>query len=454
VSLVVTQHRVRDRVPWPPFGRLLQPVQEFIETEAAGGGALLLATVAALVWANSPWSGSYDDLLHHHFLLDLGFYVVDGSVHFWVNDALMVLFFFLVGMEIKRELVAGELNSMRRAAVPFAAAAGGMVVPAAIFLLAVHEPAARDGWGVPIATDIAFALGVTSLLGPRVPAGLKVLLLALAIFDDLGAVAVIAVAYTDTIAAGPLLLGLALLGAVYVAGRLGVRELPVYVLLGALAWAAVQKSGIHPTTVGVALGLLTPLSSPSRLDELTHEADGLLRSLEEEAAAGSAEARRGRHADALLRLRQLGDRAVPPLDRLEHALNPWVAFLVVPLFALANAGVDLRGDTLPSALGEPLTWGIAAGLFLGKPAGILLGTWLAIRLGAQLPEGVSWRGVLALGVVAGIGFTVALFVAQLAYPDEALLTHAKVGIFGGSIVSGVAGYLLLRGLPAPGARAG
>jgi len=428
-------------------------VQEFIATEAAGGVALLLAAVAAIIWANSPWSDAYEDLFHAHLVVDLGFYTIDEPLHFWVNDALMVLFFFLVGMEIKRELGAGELNSLRRAAVPFAAAAGGMLVPVAIFLLIVHEPASRGGWGVPMATDIAFALGVTALLGPRVPVGLKVLLLALAIFDDLGAVAVIAIAYTDALALGPLALALALLGAVYVIGRLGVREVPLYLVLGALAWAAAVKSGVHPTVVGVALGLLTPLASRLPLDELTQEASSVLRSLEDEVAAGSEEMERRQRTDALLRLQHLSDRAVPPLDRLEHALNPWVAFIIVPLFALANAGVDLRGDTMPSALGEGLTWGIALGLFLGKPVGILAGTWLAVRLGARLPEGATWSGVLAVGAVAGIGFTVALFVAQLAYVDEALLTHAKVGIFGGSIASGLVGYALLRRLPAAQASA-
>jgi NhaA family Na+:H+ antiporter len=383
-----------------------------MDTEAAGGIALLLAALAAIAWANSPWSAAYEDLLHQHVALDLRFYSLHESVHFWVNDGLMVLFFFLVGLEIKRELAVGELNSIRRAVVPFAAAAGGMVVPVAIFLATVHEPASRGGWGVPMATDIAFALGVTALLGSRVPVGLKVLLLALAIFDDLGAVAVIAVAYSDSIAFGPLLLGLAVLGAVYLATRLGVRPLPVYIALGVLAGAAMVKSGVHPTTVGVALGLLTPLTS------------------------------RGASEDDTPPRRT-------PLDRLEHALNPWVAFLIVPLFALANAGVDLRGDALASAFGESITWGIAAGLFLGKPAGILLGTWLAVRLGAQLPAGATWPGILGVGAVAGIGFTVALFVAQLAYPDEALLTHAKVGIFAGSIASGLVGYLLLRRLSPP-----
>jgi NhaA family Na+:H+ antiporter len=346
----------------------------------------------------------------------------------------MVLFFFLVGLEIKRELTVGELNSMRRAAVPFAAATGGMLVPVAIFLATVHGPAARGGWGVPMATDIAFALGVTALLGPRVPAGLKVLLLALAIFDDLGAVAVIAIAYSDSIAFGPLLLGLALLALVYLATRLVIWPLPVCIALGVLAWAAVVKSGVHPTTVGVALGLLTPLTSRDASEGPTEEVVG--------AAAQPALAPIAARPDP-------SGPVLSPLDRIEHALNPWVAFFIVPAFALANAGVELGGDTLASAFGEGITWGVAAGLFLGKPAGILLGTWIAVRLGAELPRRVRWDGVLGIGAVAGIGFTVALFVAHLAYADEALLTDAKVGILAGSIASGLVGYALLRRLPDP-----
>lgn len=434
-----------------PTRRLVRPLQEFIATEAAGGIVLVAAAIAAIAWANSPWSADYFDLLHAHLVLDLGFYRVDESVHFWVNDGLMVIFFFLVGLEIKRELVLGELNSVRRAIVPAAAALGGMVVPVAIFLVIVPGGPAADGWGVPMATDIAFALGVAALAGPRVPVGLKVLLLALAIFDDLGAIAVIALFYGDPIEYSPLAVAGGALGLVYLFGRAGLRELAVYVMLGVVAWAAFVKSGIHPTLVGVALGLLTPARLTYEPESLVVESREVIDSLEAEVSAGTTEAAVGHRADTQLRLRELGDRAVAPLDRLEHGLNPWVAFLIVPLFALANAGVDLRGDTLQTAIESRLTWAIALGLLIGKPVGVVAGTWLIVRAGAQLPAGVSWTGVLAIGTVAGIGFTVALFVAELGYTGPELLTDAKVGIFIGSIVSGVLGYLLLRGV---GQRAG
>jgi NhaA family Na+:H+ antiporter len=261
-------------------------------------------------------------------------------------------------------------------------------------------------------------------------------------------VAVIAVAYTESVSFGPLLLGGAFLVLVWVLSRLGVRELPVYVVLGLLTWGAVHESGVHPTTVGVAFGLLTPLAAREPFENLTGEAHDVLDSFDEEPPASRDEARRQR-VDALFRLRRLSDHAIPPLDRLEHQLNHWVAFFVVPVFALANAGVDLRGDTLSTALGEGLTWGVAAGLLIGKPLGIMVACWVAVRLGARLPADATWFGVLGIGALAGIGFTVALFVAQLAYPDGPLLAQAKVGIFAGSIASGIIGYLLLRRMPRP-----
>ena len=427
-----------------PLRGVTRSIQEFIATEAAGGIFLLVAAIFAIAWANSPWSAVYFDALHSHVVVDLGFYRVDESVHFWINDVLMVVFFFLMGLEIKRELAVGELNSLRRAVAPLAAAAGGLLVPAAVFLLLVDGPDARAGWGVPIATDIAFALGIAALLGPRVPIGVKVLLLAIAIFDDLGAVAIVALVYAGDLDGRALLVAGALLGLTYGVNRLGVRQIPVYLVIGVAIWVAVAESGVHPTTVGVALGLLTPWRPWSEPSRFVAEARQILRSPEAESVAQGD----GLHTHALSelvsKLRRLGTRSIGPLDRLEHELAPWVAFLVVPLFALGNAGVDLRGDTLPLALSSGVTWGVAAGLAIGKPVGIMAGTWVAVKLGAELPDGVTWAGVLGIGAVAGVGFTVALFVAQLAYPTEGLLASAKVGIFIGSIASGVAGYLLLR----------
>lgn len=424
----------------------MQPVQEFIATEASGGLLLMAAALVAIAWANSPWSATYHALIEQHIVIDVGLYRVDESLHWWVNDVAMVVFFFLMGLEIKRELVIGELNSVRRALVPLFAAAGGMIVPALIFLVIVRDPEAARGWGVPIATDIAFALGVATLLGPRVPFGLKVMLLGIAIFDDLGAVAVIAIFYAAEVSLEALAVAAVLLGVTYALNRLGVREIAAYLLMGVLTWIAVIESGVHPTTVGVALGLMTPWRSWRDPRAFVGEAREILRSVEAESQASNELSRRHHHVVAVSRLRRLNNASIAPLDRLEHELNPWVAYGILPLFAFANAGVDLRGDALGIATTSPLTWGVALGLLLGKPAGILAGTFVAVRLGAELPSEVRWAGVVGMGALAGIGFTVALFVAQLSFPGEMELAAAKVGIFAGSLLSGLVGATILSRL--------
>ncbi len=426
--------------------RFVRPVQEFIDTESSGGVVLVAAALLALVWANSPWSGAYHDLLEFPLVIDLGIFRVGAPLHFWVNDVAMVIFFFLVGMEIKRELVVGELRTLRRVVVPLSAALGGMLVPLGLFLLVARGADASAGWGVPMATDIAFALGVVALLGPRVSTQLKVLLLAAAIFDDLGAVLVIAVFYTDVVEVGPLLIGLALLGLVPVLNRLGVRPVTIYVFAGVAAWAAVLKSGVHPTVVGVVLGLLTPWRSWYSSADFSGVAERTLDYLRAHPGSPASVNGHDQRTEALLVLSEISRETVAPLDRLEHELHPWVAFAIVPVFAWANAGVSLSGGVVGDALGSSLTWAIAAGLVLGKPIGLITGYAVAVRWGGERPGGVTWHGVLGIGMLAGIGFTIALFVTDLAYGDPALLTQAKVGILAASLVSGAAGYLTLLGM--------
>jgi len=378
--------------------RLMDPLTDFLHDEATGGVVLVVAGVAAVIWANGPFSGSYGSFWDYELTLGWGRAAITEDLQHWVNDGLMAVFFFVVGLEIKRELVTGELRDPRAASLPAIAAVGGVLLPAAIFLTLARGPAAA-GWGIPMATDIAFAVGVLALLGKRVPAGAKLLLLTVAIVDDIIAITVIAIFYTDTVLAGWLAGAVAGLGLVVVLRRLGVHAIWPYVLVGLVVWVCTLESGVHATIAGVALGLLTP--------------------------AGS-----------------VGGRDV--LRTLEHRLHPFSAFLIVPLFALANAGVDFRGGLFAQAMGSALTWAITLGLVLGKIAGISAAVWLCVRTGlGRLPDGVRPLHVLGVAAVAGIGFTVSLFIAELAYTDAALVQTAKVGIFTGSIIAALLGAVIM-----------
>lgn len=431
--------------------RLVRPVQAFIAAESAGSVVLLAATVVALIWANSPWMDTYHRVLARHLAVDAGVFRLDRDLQFWVNDVAMVVFFFLVGLEIKRELVLGELASVRRAALPVIAALGGMLVPFAIFLAIARGAAARAGWGVPMATDVAFALGVLRLVGRRASSGLHVLLLALAIFDDIGAVAVIAVFYTASLHLAALGVAGGLLALMVACNRAGVRPVPVYVLLGVLAWAAMVRSGVHPAIIGVAIGLLTPTTVRTAPARSSAVLTALTRRFARTQALSDPIAQHEAQTEVGLAVTDASRQAVSPLDRLEHALLPWVAFLVMPVFALANAGVVLSPHALHDAFALRLTYAVGVALFVGKPLGILARAWVATRLGAQLPAGVHWRGVCGMGIVAGIGFTVSIFVAGLAYADGAMFEQAKIGIFAATVAASLAGFLWLRWVGTAGA---
>jgi len=381
--------------------RLLEPFQRFASSEAAGGVVLLIYTVIALAWANSPWQYAYDSLLHHALLVGPASFQLELSVHEWINDGLMALFFFLVGLEIKREMLIGELASVRRAALPIAGAIGGMVLPAALYLLVNGTGSGARGWGIPMATDIAFALGVVALLGPRVPLALKVFLAAVAIVDDIGAVLVIAIFYTASISRVCLAVAAVVLVALVILNRAGVRGATPYLLLGIALWVAVLLSGIHATVAGVLLAMTIPARARS----------------ENEASL---------------------------LERLEHFLHAPVAFFIVPLFALANAGVRIGGAS-SSGLSMTVLGGVAVGLVVGKPLGITLASWLAVRSRiASLPDGVSWRLLQGVSWLGGIGFTMSLFVGALAFTDPALLDSAKLGVLLASCIAGFMGWLMLR----------
>ncbi|MDO8615739.1 MAG: Na+/H+ antiporter NhaA [Dehalococcoidia bacterium] len=428
--------------------RILLPVQEFIQTEAAGGVVLLAAALAALVWANSPLDGAYFDLWETRVSFDVQVFAASQDLQHWVNDALMVVFFFVVGLEIKREMLHGELAGPKRAALPVAAALGGMAAPALIFAAFNAGGEGAKGWGIPIATDIAFAIGVLALLGDRIPSGLRVFLLALAIVDDIGAILVIAVFYTESLAWDSLAIAGGLLALIVAMQLAGVRNMVLYLVAGVALWAAMFESGVHATIAGVLLGLLTPSRPPRAETAFKREAESLLAQYREAAAEEDIE----RVQAVLGELEEVAAESAAPLERLERLLHPWSSFLVVPAFALANAGVHLSGGLISDSAASPVTWGVLLGLVTGKLAGVCAAAWLAVRLRlAEMPAGIGWTHLAGAGLLAGIGFTVSLFVTGLAFADGQLVGEAKVGILAASVIAGVAGYTFLRlvGKPSP-----
>jgi NhaA family Na+:H+ antiporter len=427
---------------------VVQPVHRLLAHEAAGGVVMLLAAVVAIGWANSPWSESYTRLWATPLRIELGsvLHLDHLTLQAWVNDALMTVFFLLVGVEIKRELVHGHLRDARAVVLPILAALGGMIVPALVYRTLNSSGPGADGWAIPMATDIAFAVGVVTLAGRRVPLAAKIFLLTLAVADDIGAIAVIAVFYSGSLSPGWLLAALGALAAIFLMRRNDVQSLAPYLTVGAFLWLALLESGVHATLAGVALGLMTPawpLRSPirfpsearrmiSELDRAYYDRDPT----DEEFATNE---------QRIAEVARLAMYSTSPLERLERALTPWVAYVIVPVFALANAGVALDGEAVSGLLHDRVTLGVILGLLVGKTVGVLAGTALGIGLRVgRLPDETTWRHVLGLAVVAGVGFTVALFVTSLSFDEQAVTDAAKVGILAGSTVAGVAGYAILR----------
>jgi NhaA family Na+:H+ antiporter len=444
----------------PLVERVLAPFYRFAKLEAAGGIVLLLCTVVALAWANSPWADAYHHLWEQELTASFGGVAARASLHALVNDGLMAVFFFLVGLEIKREVLVGELASPRQAALPVAGALGGMLVPAAIYAAVNGGGPGARGWGVPMATDIAFALGVLALLGKRVPTSLKVFLAALAIADDIGAVLVIAIFYTGGVAWGPIGAAAALLVASLALNAAGARRPGTYAVIGAALWVAVLLSGVHATVAGVLLAFTIPVRTRVNEAEFLHHGRAALddfdRALDPASPpVGTTVLTNARSQEALHRLERLCEQAQPPLHRLEYGLHGVVAFAIMPLFALANAGVSLSGGDVATATASPVALGVVLGLVLGKPVGIVLFSVGAARLGlATMPRDFSRRALVGVGILGGIGFTMALFVAGLAFAAQpALLAIAKVGVLAGSTVAGVAGALVLRTVPVVARRA-
>jgi len=426
-------------------GRWLLPVESFIRTEQLGSILLLAATAAALAWVNSPWHESYFHFWETEIGIDLGLFSIEEHLGEWVNDGLVAIFFFVMGMEIKRELAHGELSSLRKAALPAVAALGGMAVPAAMFIAFNATGEGAKGWGIPMATDIAFALGVLALLGKSLPSGLRIFLLGVAVVDDIGSILVIAVFYTEQINVTGLVWAFALLIIIVIASRVaGVRSIPVYVVLGTLFWVAVLNSGIHATVAGVILGLLTPAGASLAHQAFRPSVEELVGQYERAVEADDEES-----ADVVLgEISRLSRETDSPLDRLERQLHPWTTYLILPIFALANAGVVLSADVLRDAMSSAVTIGVLVALPVGKLLGITTFTWLAVRTGlASLPSGVVWRHIIGVALLGGIGFTVSIFIAGLAYDVDALTSQAKIGVLLASVLSAVAGYAFLRAAP-------
>jgi NhaA family Na+:H+ antiporter len=414
-------------------------LERFVHNETSGSILLFAATVAALVWANSPWGASYFALWK--LPLQLGRRpLLSMDLHHWIDDGLMVLFFLVVGLEIKREIVKGELSSIRQAALPIIAALGGMILPALLYFALNRSGVGAPGWGIPMATDIGFAMGVLALLGKRIPSSLRVFMLALAIVDDVGAILVIAFFYTPSISLAALAAAGGLLALLIV---IAMRRAPiyVYVIVGLFFWAAVLRSGVHATIAGVILGLVAPIEPKFRPEELAESAEPLLKDFRTQILSqnkSSAEA-------TLTSLSQLLGGTDSIAERLERSLHPWVCFLVLPLFALASAGVALSAAQLEQALASPIALGVFLGLVVGKAVGITVFSFLAVKSKiAGMADGLTWAGISGVGILAGVGFTVALFISGLSFADEALVASAKVAVIAASLAAGTIGYFYLR----------
>lgn len=430
--------------PPPPIEKLTKPFREFTRAEASSGILLIICTIVALLWANSGIAESYFHLWHTKISIGLADFSLDYSLHHWINDGLMAIFFFVVGLEIKREFLVGELSSPRQAILPVAAALGGMIVPALVYILFNAGGIGEHGWGIPMATDIAFVIGLMALLGSSVPVNLKIFVTALAIADDIGAVLVIAFFYTSNLSLTALIIAAGIFILLLIINRLGVRNLLVYIILGLALWLAFLKSGVHATVAGVILAFVIPATSRYNTKEFLHSGKELLDEFDREGEEGPNVLANEERQNIVQTLESTCRKVLTPLQRFEHSLNPWVSFFIMPVFALANAGVPLQKDFFDSLFNE-ISLGIIGGLFIGKQIGIFIFSWIAVKLNiAGLPSKVNWKQIYGAGILAGIGFTMSLFITNLAFTSEEISNIAKVGILAASLISGVTGYLVLR----------
>ncbi|MFC3560243.1 Na+/H+ antiporter NhaA [Pedobacter jamesrossensis] len=423
--------------------KIMAPVSRFIHLEYTSGIVLLISVVIAILWANSPFHEFYEHLWHINFTIGFDKFLLSHPLHIWINDGLMAIFFFVIGLELKREFMEGELSSLQKASLPMSAALGGMLVPAVIYFLINKGTNADHGWGIPMATDIAFALALLSMASKHIPVSVKIFLSALAVADDLGAVLVIAFFYTDQINFVPLAVGAGFLILLMVGNRMGIRSTIFYLLLGICVWIGFLLSGVHATIAGVLVAFTIP--AVTRIDEQIYSSN--LRKLSYDFEADIPE--RGTlitplQNKTIQKVKTLSMAAETPLQTIEHALHPWVAFGIMPLFALANAGIVITSDFFSSLI-NPVSIGVAAGLIIGKFTGILLFCWVMVRFRiSNLPEGANWKHIAGVALLAGIGFTMSLFISGLAFKNPAFIVQAKYGILIASIIAGVLGTVVLK----------
>jgi NhaA family Na+:H+ antiporter len=422
-----------------PIDTLIRPFKRFIQIEASSGIVLIIVTVVALILANTALKDFYHGLLHTNFTIGIGNYTLSKGLEHWINDGLMAIFFFVVGLEIKRELVSGELSSFKKASLPIFAAIGGMVLPALIYAgFNWGNTYEMKGWGIPMATDIAFSLGILSLLGSRVPISLKIFLTAFAIVDDLGAVIVIAVFYTANLSLISLCAAFLFFGLMFLCNFLHVRHPVVYLILGIGLWLAMLNSGVHATIAGVLAALAIPTEAKINVKEFVTKSRKIIDAVEDKKIS---------QQDITKNIEDLEDyteKVLPLSNRFEHELHLWVAYFIMPIFAFANAGVTIEQNIVTS-FSSPVTVGIILGLFTGKQIGITFFCWLAVKMKlAELPEGVNWQLIYGTALLGGIGFTMSLFVSSLAFANPDVIANSKIGILSGSLISAVAGYFLLK----------
>jgi len=423
--------------------KLISPVNRFIHLEYTSGIVLFFGVVIALIWVNSPYSDSYRHIWDIEFSVGFKGYLLTHPLHLWINDGLMAIFFFVIGLELKREFIAGELSTLSKAALPMVAALGGMLVPAAIYTLFNYGTAGEHGWGIPMATDIAFALALLSIAGRHIPASIKVFLSALAVADDLGAVLVIAFFYSSGIVWQPLLVGMGFLAILATGNFLGVRSSVFYLLIGFGVWVGFLLSGVHPTIAGVLVAFTIPARTKINENHYSTHLKKLSAAFDDEIPNNHSLTTAKQH-HTIEEIKALSLAAQTPLQKIETALHPWVAFVIMPLFALANAGIVIGSDFF-SLLSNPVSIGVSAGLVIGKFTGVLLFTWMLVKLRiGSLPKGANWKHITGVALLAGIGFTMSLFVSALAFNNPQQIEQAKAGILVASLIAGVLGLVVLK----------